>query len=116
MKHPSKLLLISGIAFMATVALLASESGWRATLMGFLVVEKTATHVAQGQGGMAIRAEDAARVHLDNQGLVRAGSGALGGSGGDAIHVANDAHVTIINRGVIAGGNAGILPPNYEGK
>jgi len=69
-----------------------------------------------GQGGAAIRTEDAENLHLDNQGVVCAGAGGSGGSGGDAIHVANGVKVTIINKGVIAGGNAGHVVPNYEDK
>ena len=126
MKHPSKLLLtVNGVAFAAACAWLVFQPGWEpgvaaltllATLMGLLFADRKPTLITSGQGGAAIRTEDTANLHLDNQGVVHAGSGGTGGSGGDAIHVANGVQVTIINKGVIAGGNAGHAAPSYEEK
>ena len=126
MMHPPKLILtINGVAFVGAIAWLVSQPSWEpavtslallATLSGLLFANKKSPQAMPGQGGAAIRTEDTANLHLDNQGVVRAGAGGTGGSGGDAIHVANGVQVTIINKGVIAGGNAGHLAPTYEDK
>ena len=126
MKYPAKLLLIiNGLAFVAAIAWLIAEPGLAtviaaltllATLTGLLVVEKKVAQAATGQGGAAIRVEDTTDLHLDNQGIVRAGAGGTGGSGGDAIRVTSGVKVTIVNKGVIVGGNAGDLAPSYQEK
>lgn len=121
MKHQSKLLIIvNGLAFLIAIFWLISqpnlETGVAALSMlaifaGHLLFERKTSKIASGQGGAAIRTEDTADLHLDNQGVVSAGAGGNGGSGGDAIHVASGVKVTIINKGVIAGGNAGNMAP-----
>lgn len=126
MKHPPKLILaINGVAFVGAVAWLVSQPSWEpavasltllATLAGLLFADRKSPQPMLGQGGAAIRTKDTANLHLDNQGVVRAGAGGTGGSGGDAIHIANGVQVTIINKGVIAGGNAGQVVPIYEDK
>ena len=126
MKHPSKLLLIvNSLAFLGALAWLISQPSLEtgvaaltllATLTGLLLVDRKASQTVSGQGGAAIRTENTADLHLDNQGIVSAGAGGTGGSGGDAIHVASGVKVTIINKGVIAGGNAGNIAPSYTEK
>jgi hypothetical protein len=121
MKYLSKLqIAIVGVAFMAAVGTLVFQPTWGGatvavltvlgTFVGLIATERKAqTNV--GRGGSAIRTENTADLHLDNQGLVSAGLGGTGGNGGDAIHVASGVKVTIINKGVIAGGNAGNVAP-----
>lgn len=126
MKRSSKLILtINGVAFVGAVAWLVSQPSWEpaivaltllAALFSHIFVDRKFPQAMPGQGGAAIRTEDAANLNLDNHGVVRAGAGGSGGSGGDAIHVANGVQVTIINKGVIAGGNAGYAAPSYEDK
>lgn len=126
MKHPHRLILtVNGVAFVGAVAWLFSQPSWEsavtalallATLASPLFVDRNSPLATPGQGGAAIRTEDTANLHLDNQGVVRAGAGGTRGSGGDAVHVANGVQVTIVNKGVIAGGNAGQVEPSYVEK
>jgi hypothetical protein len=126
MKHLSKLILtINGVAFVGAVAWLVSQPSWEpavtslillATLLTLFFADRKSPHAMLGHGGAAIRTEDTANLHLENQGVVRAGAGGTGGSGGDAIHIANGVQVTIINKGVIAGGNAGHVGPSHDDK
>ncbi len=126
MKHLSKLqIAIVGVALVAAVGTLIFQPTWGGaavavltvlgTFVGLIAAEKKA-QANLGRGGSAIRTESTADLHVDNQGIVSAGSGGTGGNGGDAIHVANGVKVTIINKGVIAGGNAGNAAPSFTEK